>query len=84
MPPTPLTGLHLNAEQSAKLTPMLADEDKKIAEIVNSSISANKQAAEIQKIRDADRTAEEHILTPEQYKRLVLIEADHDGAVINH
>jgi hypothetical protein len=83
VPPTPTIGLSLTKEQSAKLGPMFKDEDEKIQKIANNStLTPEQKSTEIRKVREADRIAEQKILSPEQYKRLVMTQADHDGAVL--
>jgi hypothetical protein len=63
---------------------MLKDEDKKITAIVNNpKLTSEQKLAEMHKVREADQTATEHILSAEQYQRLVIVENEHDGNVVH-
>jgi hypothetical protein len=83
MAPTPVTGLALKPDQEAKLTPILKKEDEQIEKILNDSkLSDQQKQSQIGKIRAANEGAVEKILSPEQYKRLIIAEYEHDGEAL--
>jgi len=80
--PTETQGLTLDSSQSAALVPILKKEDAAITKILASNKSKADKANEIRKVRAADQEEIKKLLPPAQYRRLILIQSDHDGEAL--
>jgi hypothetical protein len=83
VPPISTAGMTLNADQKAKLEPILKAEEAKIAKIVqNQKLKPAEKSAQIHQTFEADRSQKEKILPGDQYRRLVLIENEWAGEML--
>jgi protein CpxP len=72
--------LHLSSDQTAKLEPILADRDNKIAALKNdTTISAGAMKQQMQAIRQQTKEQLATVLTPDQMQQLRSMHHGHRG-----